>query len=264
MDARTLARSTRLFLLDMDGTVYLGRRWIPGAREFLDRITETGREYAFVTNNASRDTSEYLKKLSSMGLDVSPDRIVTSGHAAADYLINKLPEKRIFVLGTEPLKRELAARGVQICRDSTAEAAVVSFDTSLCYADLCTVCDLVRLGVPYIATHPDLNCPTETGFIPDCGANIAFIEASTGRRPDVVIGKPQPELLYCAMRRFGASAGESAMIGDRLYTDVASGLNAGIGSVLVLSGETTASAAAASDIEPTLILDSVAQLTEYL
>lgn len=264
MEIALIARQTRLFLLDLDGTVYLGERWIDGAREFLNAVTASGRRFAFVTNNASKNTASYLKKFERMGFPVTEEQIIISSHATADYLLKHLPGKRVFVLGTDELKAELAARGVLVADGSDADCALVSFDTGLCYKNLTAICDLVRSGCPYIATHPDLNCPTETGFIPDAGANIAFIKASAGREPDIIIGKPQPALIEYAMNRFGVSPDETAMIGDRIYTDVASGLNAGVCGVLVLSGETTAASAAASPVIPTAIIGSVADITQYL
>lgn len=264
MDIKQIAQKTKLFLLDLDGTVYLGERWINGAREFLAAVESTGRQYAFVTNNASKNTNAYLEKFSRMGLAVKREQIIISSHATADYLNRVYPHKKVFVLGTAQLKAELSARGVAVSPAAVAECALVSFDTALNYENMTSICDLVRAGVPYIATHPDLNCPTETGFIPDAGANIAFIKASAGREPDVIIGKPQPQLIEYAMSLFGASSGETAMIGDRIYTDVASGLNAGVTGILVLSGETTAQAAAESQIRPTAIISSVAELTPLL
>lgn len=261
MTINDLAKKTKLFLLDMDGTVYLGKDWISGAREFLDKITASGRQYAFVTNNASRGTAQYIQKLADMGLAVEERQIIISSHATADYLNRHFPNKPVFALGTHQLKAELSQRGVAVCQNDTADVALVSFDTSLCYKDLCVICDLVRAGKPYIATHPDFNCPTESGFIPDAGANIAFIKASCGREPDAVIGKPQPALLEYAMSIFGTKAIETAMIGDRLYTDIGSGINAGVSTVLVLSGETTKDQAAASPIKPDIIINSVADIT---
>lgn len=264
MDIKALADKTKLFLLDMDGTVYLGTRWIEGAREFLDKILATGREYAFVTNNSTKDTSAYLEKLSNMGLVTEGKRIIISSHATAQYLAAHFPGKTVFVLGTPQLKKELTERGIPVCEDDSADVALVSFDTDLDYRKMCIICDLVRSNKPYIATHPDFNCPTETGFIPDSGANIAFIKASADREPDAVIGKPQPALIEYAMNRFRVSKEQTAMIGDRLYTDVKSGLNAGCAGVLTLSGETTAQMAALSDIKPDLIINSVADITPYL
>ena len=264
MEIGCIAKKTRLFLLDLDGTVYLGDSWIAGAREFLGAVTASGRRFAFVTNNASKNTASYLKKFERMGFPVTEDQIIISSHATADYLQRHYPNSSVFVLGTDELKAELTARGVSVTDRPDADCALVSFDTGLCYKNLTVICDLVRAGRPYIATHPDLNCPTETGFIPDAGTNIAFIKASAGREPDIIIGKPQPALIEYAMDRFGALPDETAMIGDRIYTDVASGLNAGICGVLVLSGETTAAAAAASPVTPTAIIGSVADITQYL
>lgn len=258
-------QSTRLFALDMDGTVYLGDHWIDGAVDFLSRIRESGREYIFMTNNSSRSPMDYVEKLRRMGLETERERILSSSDAAIWYLQENLPGRKVFLLGNEKLTREFAAAGIPL-EDTRPDAVVIGFDTSLTYERLCLVCRHVREGLPYIATHPDFNCPTEDGMIPDIGAIIAFIEASTGRRPDVILGKPYRAITDLLMERAAGLFGEEirpsevAMVGDRLYTDIAAGNRAGFTSILVLSGETGPEVLSASEFIPDLVYDSVADI----
>ena len=161
------------------------------------------------------------------------------------------------------LREELTGMGLQFTEDE-ADYVLVAFDTTLDYAKMCRVCDLIRAGKPYIATHPDFNCPTETGFIPDMGAIMAFIEASTGRRADMILGKPHEGIVREALMRTGRPLGEMAMVGDRLYTDVATGVNHGMKGILVLSGEATMADVAQSDVKPDLIFDRLADMIPYL
>ncbi|HHH41407.1 MAG TPA: HAD-IIA family hydrolase, partial [Chloroflexi bacterium] len=214
-----LAR-VRCFLLDMDGTLYLGRRLLPGARRFLQVLRRQGKSFLILTNNSSQDNVAYAKKLAQLGLPVAPDRILTSGEATALYLRRHHPGARLFVVGTPALEATFTAHGF-ILTDEDPDLVVVGFDTTLTYAKLWKLCDFVRAGLPYIATHPDLNCPTETGYMPDIGAIIAFVRASTGREPDRIIGKPNPEMVEAVLVRTGLSPADLCMVGDRLYTDIA-------------------------------------------
>lgn len=264
-DPDGILKKIRVFALDMDGTVYLGERWIDGAVDFLNRIQESGRQFLFLTNNSSRGPEDYMEKLSRMGYPVRENQIVTSGQATIWYLKRNFAGKRVFLLGNELLQREFENAGI-LLDDENPEAAVVAFDTSLTYARLCRICDLVRDGIPYIATHPDINCPTETGFVPDAGSIIAFIRASAFRGPDRIIGKPERTISDYLMERL-AEAGapglrrtEVAMVGDRLYTDIAAGKNGGLRTILVLSGEASLEDAAKSDFTPDLIFHSVADI----
>ena len=260
-----ILQNIRLFALDMDGTVYLGDHWIDGAVDFLSRIRQSGREYIFLTNNSSRSPMDYVEKLRRMGLETERERILSSSDAAIWFLQENLPGKKVFLLGNEKLAREFHTAGIQL-EDAQPEAVVIGFDTSLTYERLCLVCRHVREGLPYIATHPDFNCPTEDGMIPDIGAIMAFIEASTGRRPDVILGKPYKAITDLLLERAAALFGEKirpsevAMVGDRLYTDIAAGNQAGFTSILVLSGETGQEALADSEFIPDLVYDSVADI----
>ena len=174
--------AVRGFLLDMDGTFYVGERLVEGALEFIARLREQGREFLFLTNNSSKDARQYAAKLTRLGLPVPPEKILTSGDATAGYLHRTRPGARVFAVGTAALEAEFQSRGF-ILTDEQPDTIVLGFDTTLTYAKLWRLCDLARAGVPYIATHPDLNCPTETGFMPDIGATIEYVRTSTGRAP---------------------------------------------------------------------------------
>ena len=263
IDENQLLKKIECFALDMDGTVYLGEKWIDGAREFLNAVETAGKKYVFLTNNSSKNAQAYVEKLERMGLSVGPDKIVTSGQATIDYLKRNFRGKKVYLLGNELLKAEFAAEG--ICLDEKSpEVVVVGFDTTLNYEKLCRVCDLVREGLPYLSTHPDYNCPTETGFIPDAGAIHAFIHASAFRYPDHIIGKPNGDIMDYLARRAGVSKEKTAMVGDRLYTDVAAGVNNGYTGILVLSGEAGMEDVEKSDVIPHLIFTSVKEMIPFL
>lgn len=256
-------RDVRCFLLDMDGTFYLGENLIPGSLDFIRRVEETGRDFLFLTNNSSHNADFYVQRLKRMGLNVGREKVLTSGEATAAVLKEKYPGKRAFVLGNEFLLEEMREAGVTV--DQTApEIVVVGYDTTLDYQKMTAVCDFVRAGLPYIATHPDFNCPTETGFAPDIGAIMAFIEASTGRRADLVVGKPHTGIVQAALRRTGLKVGQLAMVGDRLYTDIETGLKSGMLSILVMSGETTPEMLAAYPNKPDLVFDRLAEMIPLL
>ncbi len=262
-DRENLLAQVKCFALDMDGTIYLGERWIDGAREFLERIEASGRSYVFVTNNSSKNAAVYVEKLARMGLVVNEEKIVTSGQAAIWYLQRKFPGKKVFLLGNELLREEFLQAGIRLEEDEP-EVVVTAFDTSLNYQKMCRVCNFVRAGLPYLATHPDYNCPTEDGFIPDAGAIHAFIHASAFRYPDRVIGKPNEDIIEYLTTRVNAERGQIAMVGDRLYTDIAAGRNHGLKSVLVLSGEATMEETERSEVSPHLIFSSVKEMIPFL
>ncbi|MCM1123018.1 MAG: HAD-IIA family hydrolase [Eubacterium sp.] len=262
-DEKGILSQIRCFALDMDGTIYLGEQWIDGAVEFLHRIEERGRSYVFVTNNSSKNASVYVEKLHRMGLDVEEDKIVTSGQATIYYIQKHFPGKKVFLLGNPLLQEEFMQAGI-VLEDENPDLVVTAFDTSLDYQKMCKVCDHVRAGLPYLATHPDYNCPTETGFIPDAGAIHAFIHASAFRYPDRIIGKPNADIIEYLTNRVNLKCNEVAMVGDRLYTDIAAGRNNGLKSILVLSGEASMEDVRQSDVIPHLIFDSVKNIIAFL
>lgn len=253
----------RCFLLDMDGTFYLGGRLIEGSLEFIERVLATGRDYLFLTNNSSHNAAFYVEKLARMGLRTDRSHILTSGEATCEILRERYPGRRAFLLGNEYLAGEFREFGVPVDNENP-EIVVIGFDTTLDYAKMQAVCDHVRAGLPYIATHPDFNCPTETGFTPDIGAIMAFIEASAGRRPDLIVGKPNPGIVQAVLRRTGLDVNELAMVGDRLYTDIETGRRSGMLSILVMSGETTPAMLAESDTRPDLVFDRLSDMIPYL
>lgn len=262
-DVDGILSQVECFALDMDGTIYLGEQWIDGAREFLAQIEESGRHYIFLTNNSSKNASVYVEKLERMGLSVGEEKIVTSGQATIYYLKKNFPDARVFLLGNPLLQEEFMQAGITL-EEEHPDVVVTAFDTSLDYAKMCRVCDHVRAGLPYIATHPDYNCPTENGFIPDAGAIHAFIHASAFRYPDRVIGKPNGDIIEYLTTRVNTKRERIAMVGDRLYTDIAAGRNHGLKSVLVLSGEATMEEVQTSEIVPHLIFHSVREMIPYI
>lgn len=253
----------KLFLLDMDGTFYLGNQLIEGSLDFIRKVQQSGRDFLFLTNNSSHNSAFYVEKLKKMGLEVDRRKVMTSGEATCEKINELYPGKRAFVLGNEFLMQDLRDAGIAIDQQNP-EIVVIGFDTTLDYAKMCAVCDFVRAGLPYIATHPDFNCPTETGFIPDIGAIMAFIEASTSRRPDLIVGKPHTGIVEAVLRRTGLKVEELAMVGDRLYTDIETGLRSGMLSILVMSGETTEEMLSASPTKPDLKFGKLSDMNELL
>ena len=259
----TALKDIKCFLLDMDGTFYLGNRIIDGSLDFIEKLKATGRDFLFLTNNSSHNAPFYVKRLAGMGLNVDRSKILTSGEATARILNRDYAGKRAYVLGNEFLINEMREAGIQVDEDDP-EMVVIGYDTTLDYKKMTRVCDLVRAGLPYVATHPDFNCPTETGFAPDIGAIMAFIEASAFRRPELIVGKPYPGIVEAALDRTGYSLSGLAMVGDRLYTDIETGRRSGMTSILVMSGETTPEMRDKSDIKADYVFDRLSSMIEYL
>ena len=255
-------RQIQCFLMDMDGTIYLGNKLLPGAQDWLDLLEEHGLEYYFLTNNSSRSRVEYAHKFARLGLDIPEEKIFTSGEATARYLAEQFPGAALYVVGTPPLMAEFERHGF-ILTESDPDAAVLGFDTTLTYAKLRKLCDLVVAGKPYIATHPDINCPTEDGFMPDIGSMIELVATSTGRRPDVIIGKPYQPIVDALAAKTGYPMEAHCMIGDRLYTDISLG-QWGITTALVLSGETKAVDLAGSQFNLDFVMADIAEMMELL
>ena len=304
----------KLFLLDMDGTIYLGEQLFEGTAEFLAYVRESGGQYAFLSNNSSRGIEGYLAKMQRMGIPQTPWDFLTSVDSTIEYLKKTYPgcdkkaefgvadgEKNdiigcdcfsvasqktcFYVCGTENLKGQLRSAGLTVLSDDEAEALLAAhapagrpdsqthapilpvlllgFDTELYYRKLEICVKLLDKGVDYIATHPDLTCPVEWGNMPDIGLVINDLEVCTGRKP-VIIGKPQPTMVYSALKKYGAAPEETVLIGDRLYTDIACGNNAGIDTILVLSGEGTEEDCEKYGVHPTWIYKDIAAVLEDL
>ena len=266
MDNNQMIRNIKLFLFDQDGTLYLGNRLYPFTIPMLVRIKETGRRYMFMTNNSSKSVADYITKLAKLGISATREDFITSSQATAYYLKKYHPGKTLYVCGTKSLIAELEAEGFLTTTDlEKVECVVMGFDTELTFQKLEDVSKLLltRENLPYIATNPDLVCPTEFGSVPDCGSVCQMIYNATGRRP-VVIGKPSALMPELAMEQTGYKKEETAVVGDRIYTDVKSGLNAGITGILVLSGETTPEILAASEDKPHLVLQDCSEILSAL
>ncbi len=233
-----ILKNKKLFVFDMDGTVYLGSKCFDFAVDFIKKLRKNGKKVLFFTNNASKNLSDYMQKLEKMGFEPSREELLSSADSTISFLKANRPNKKVFVLGTEALKNYFTEKGIELCADAGADILVASFDTSLTYANLTVACDTVRNGGEFFSTHPDFNCPTETGFIPDSGAICAAITASTGKSP-IYFGKPYKETADLILSHSGIDREDICVFGDRLYTDIALGKRNGITSVLVLTGEAT-------------------------
>ena len=252
----------RLFLFDMDGTLYLGNNLFPFTKSLLETIEAQGKTYLFMTNNSSKSVEDYIKKLNKLGIAATREDFITSSQATAYYLKQHYPNHRLYVCGTNSLKKELEMEGFTITNElDDVDCIVMGFDTELTFQKLEDVSRLLltRENIPYIATNPDYVCPTEFGSVPDCGSVCDMIYNATGKQP-VVIGKPSPLMPQLAMERYGYAKEETAVVGDRIYTDIKSGLNAGITGVLVLSGETTREILSASTDKPHLVLEDASAI----
>jgi len=255
----------RLFLFDMDGTLYLGNRLFDFTPSLLAAIREAGGRYLFMTNNSSKSVRDYIKKLATLGIEAAYEDFITSSQATAQYLKQHHKGQRLYVCGTRSLIEELESEGFEVTTDlNKVDVIVMGFDTELTFRKLEDVCRLLLTReLPYIATNPDYVCPTEFGSVPDCGSVCDMIFNATGKRP-FVIGKPSPMMPLLAMEMTGCDKDDTVVIGDRIYTDIKSGLAAGVTSVLVMSGETTQAILDASDDKPDYVMNSAAELMTWL
>ena len=259
-------RNVKLFLFDMDGTLYLGDRLYDFTQELLKTIRGKGGKYLFMTNNSSKSVEDYIKKLERMGIDATYEDFMTSSQATAYYLHKHHEGKKLYVCGTKSLQKELEKEGFTVTTDlAQVECVVMGFDTELTFQKLHDVSYLLltQPELPYIATNPDLVCPTEFGSVPDCGSVCICIKNATGREP-VVIGKPSPLMPQLAMERLNVAKEQTCVIGDRIYTDSRSGLNAGALTALVMSGETTPQILAESQQKPHLVLEDAGEILKML
>jgi HAD superfamily hydrolase (TIGR01450 family) len=259
-------KNKKLFLFDMDGTLYLGDRLYDFTNELLHVIKSSGKKYMFMTNNSSKSIEDYIKKLSKLGIKAEYDDFITSSQATGYYLNKYYKGKTLYVCGTNSLKAELIKNGYKITENlDEVEVVVMGFDTELTFKKLEDVSKLLllRKEIPYIATNPDYVCPTEFGSVPDCGSVCDMLYNVSGRRP-IVIGKPEPLMPILAMEHTGYTKEETVVIGDRIYTDIRSGVNAGASTILVLSGESTRKTLEESDIKPEYVMENAGELLDIL
>lgn len=251
-------KDKRLFLLDMDGTIYLDEELFDGTIDFLNHVKAIGGRYLFLTNNSSRGVGAYIEKMARLGIEAVEEDFLTSVDATIIYLKGNHPGQLCYVSGTETFKKQLADSGIAVTDklSDDVEVLVHGFDRELTFQKLEDSCILLNRGVPFIATNPDWVCPTWYGSVPDCGSVCKMLETATGRKPRF-IGKPQPEMALLAMEKFGYSKEQTILVGDRLYTDIACGVNAGIDTVFVLSGEGTMEDLKTSEAQPAMIFDNI-------
>jgi NagD protein len=264
MNEKDISR-IRHFALDMDGTIYSGKTLFPFTVPFLERLSDLGIGYTFFTNNSSKSVRDYVEHLRKMGVEAGESQMYTSTMATIAYLRRAYPAVRdIFILGTSSMIAEFEEAGFNSCDDSP-ELVVVGFDTGLNYDRLCRAGYWIKQGRPFIATHPDRICPTDQPtLLVDCGAICAALTSATGRAPDMVLGKPHPIMVEEILDRHGLRPEELAVVGDRVYTDVAMAHAIGATGILVLTGETTREVGEAAVPRPHLILSSIEELGKIL
>ena len=241
----------------MDGTIYLDNDLFDGVTDFLEHVRAIGGKYIFLTNNSSKSVDKYIEKLASLGISSTAEDFLTSTDATILYL-NKKTYQKIYAFGTTSFKEQLRAAGLPITDklEDGIDCLCMGFDSELTFQKLEDACILLNRGVDYIATNPDWVCPTWYGYVPDCGSVSEMLYNATKRRP-TFIGKPQPTMALLAMEKTGFTPEETVLIGDRLYTDIACGVNAGINTIFVLSGEGTMEDLEKSEAKPTYVYDHI-------
>jgi len=260
-----IIKDKKLFIFDMDGTIYLGGKPFPFAIEFIKNLRKNGKRVLFFTNNASHTTPFYLEKLKRLGFEPTLSEIMTSGDVTYEFLARYRKGKRVYLVATPELEDEYRDKGIDLLigDEDAADIVISSFDTTLTYRKLDNACRFIRGGAEYLSTHPDYNCPTETGFIPDSGAIAAFITASTGKTP-TYFGKPYKDTIEMIGEATGFKNDEMCIFGDRLYTDIALGKKFGVCSVLVLSGETQPKDEADIKDKPDFVFDSLDDINNIM
>lgn len=255
--------------LDMDGTIYLSNTIFPFTIPFLEKLRNIGISYSFLTNNPTKSLDDYLEKLHKMGIEATSAEMYTTTVAMIDYIKLHYPKAhRLFLLGTESMQSQFEAAGFEQTADDpddVPDIIVASFDMTLIYPRLCRAAWWVSQGVPYLATNPDKVCPTDQRTVlVDCGSICKCLEYATGRKPDVTLGKPDPNMLINILEQKHLKPSEIAMVGDRIYTDIAMAQNAGAFGVLVLSGETTLEVAQSAPNPPDLIVKNIEEFGKLL
>ncbi len=253
----------KCFILDMDGTIYLGNELFDCTLPFLDKVKDSGREFYFFTNNSSKSRNAYIEKLRAMGIEISPDQMMISTHVILRFLAKNHPGKTVYVVGTPSLLKEFEEGGAKMVEDDP-DIVVLGFDTTLNYEKLEKACRFIRHGSIFYGINPDWNCPVENGeFIPDCGSIAKLIQASTGVEAQF-FGKPSRHTLDYIIEKTGYKADQIAIVGDRLYTDIAVADKSDVSSILVLTGESSMEDLEESDVKPDMIFDSLEDIRKLL
>ena len=254
-------KNTKVFLLDLDGTVYIGDKLIGSVKETLSFFRESGIKIVYLTNNSSRTEQEYIDKLTKLGVYNKSDLVYSSLSETINFIKSNYADKKFYAVATDKVKESLLLNGINLSDD--ADALLLAYDTSLTFEKLRKASDLLQGGAMFIVTHPDKVCPAPKYSMPDVGSFISLLNTATNRLPDVIIGKPNPNMAQALCKKFNVSLKEMTMIGDRLSTDIQFAVNAGVNSVLVLSGETTKEAYDKSTIRADLVADSINDLVKY-
>jgi len=264
-DMKETLRSKKLFLLDMDGTLYLDDHLFDHCLDFLNAVKAQGGKYLYITNNSSKSVEKYVEKMARIQIPAIKDEFFTSTDAACVYLRHNYHGKKIYALGTASFKEQLRSAGFPITDklEDDIDCLLMGFDTELTFQKLEDACILLGRGVEYLATNPDWVCPTAYGFVPDCGSVSQMLFNATKRMP-YFIGKPEPAIALLAIEKAGCKPEDAVLIGDRIYTDIACGVNAGITTVLVFSGETTREDWEKSEIKPTYTCQDIAEIYEMI
>lgn len=251
----------KCFILDMDGTIYLGNELFPFTKDFLKKVEDTGREYYFFTNNSSKSQQAYIEKLARLGIQIKKEQMMISSHVIIKYLKEYYDKKSIYVVGTPSLIQEFESFDMNLTEEDP-DIVVLGFDTTLTYEKLFKACHYIRNGCTYFGINTDWNCPMEGGtFIPDCGSMAKLIEASTGKFPEF-FGKPSKHTLDYIIKETGYQPEEIAIVGDRLYTDIAVADGSDVTSILVLSGESTREDVEKSDVKPDVVVENLVEICE--
>jgi len=252
----------RGWLFDLDGTIYLGERLIPGADAAIAALRAAGRRVAFLSNKPLQTRAEYAAKLTRLGVPAAPADVITSSLVLARYLRDRDPGAPVFVIGEPPMLDEMRAHGFEVRPDERVRWVVIAFDRTFDYAKLNVALQAVKQGARLIATNPDRTCPVEGGEIPDCAGMIAAVEAVTDKKVEAIVGKPSPIILEVALAALGVPARDAAIVGDRIETDIVMGRRLGLGTVLVLSGVTRADDPRIAAAAPDHVVRSVRDLVE--
>ncbi len=259
---RAFLKDIDLFVLDMDGTFYLGDVILEGSLDFLQKVKDSGKHYIFFTNNSSKSPENYINKLAKMNCRIGREQIMTSGDVTIEFLKRNRAGQTVYLVGTPALEESFRGAGIPLVTENP-DIVVIGFDTTLTYEKLERACTFIRNGAEFLATHLDINCPTEEGFIPDCGAMCALISLSTAKEPKY-LGKPFKETMEMVLAKTGYNKEKVAFVGDRIYTDVATGVKNGAKGILVLSGETKPEDVEKSEVKPDVIFDSIGEMAKYL
>ena len=254
-----------LYLLDMDGTIYNENEIFDGTLEFLEEIERRGGQYVFITNNSSKSVEDYVQKVLAMGIKAEYENFYTSGQATAMYLKENYPNQVVYCMGTKSLIKELREAGIEVVTEVDERAGVVllGFDTENTSEKIRNTCIMLGRDVAYLATNPDLVCPVSFGYIPDCGSMSIMLKNATGKEP-FFIGKPEPIMVNCVLKKLNCKREDAVIVGDRLYTDIKTGANAQVDTICVLSGEASMEDILQGEVEPTYIFKSVKEIYEGL